>query len=284
MGEEIASARIAALQHGVVTTAQLYSVGIDKDGIARRVRAGRLHRVYRGVYAVGHAGLSNEGKWTAAVFACGDAAVLSHLSAAQLWRMLEPGDGPIDVTIPSGSGRSKRRGIRLHRSPSLPDAATTRRQRIPVTTPARTLSDLRRVVSPGLHRKATRQAEFLKLDLGDVITDHTRSEAESQFLRVCRRHRVPPPEVNVAVGPYTVDFLWREARLVVEIDGYETHRGRQAFEDDHARELDLARVGLRLRRFSATQVYARGKAVASAVLADLASSSRYARVTRQSGG
>jgi very-short-patch-repair endonuclease len=274
-------ARIAADQHGVVTLAQLIAAGLKQSAIARRVRMGLLHRVFRGVYAVGHAGLSTEGGWMAAVLACGDGAVLSHRSGAYLWRMLEPRGGPIDVTIPSSSGRKRRKGIRLHRSPSMPNDATTRQDGIAVTTPARTLTDLKRVVSPGLHRKATRQAEFLKLDIGEIVTDHTRSEGERRFLGVCRRHRVPPPQVNVRVGPYTVDFLWPDAGLVVEVDGYDGHRGRQGFEDDHARELYLVGRGLRLRRFTNSQVYNQGEAVTRAVLAELALSSRMATDKRQ---
>jgi very-short-patch-repair endonuclease len=282
MGKESAIAEIAARQHGVITAVQLYALGVSASTISKWVYAGRLHRVFRGVYAVGHAGLSNEGWWMAAVLACGEGGALSHRSAAELWGMLEPIHGPIDVTIPRSSGRRKRKGIRLHRSPSLPNDATTERDGIAVTTPARTLQDLKRVVSPGLHRKATRQAEFLKLDLGAIVTDHTRSETERRFLDVCRRHRVPAPDVNVRVGPYTVDFFWREAGLVVEVDGYGAHRGRQAFEDDHARELYLMGRGLRLRRFSDGQIFGQGPAVAAAVLAELARFFPYGKGKRQS--
>src|SRR5207247_11204601 len=93
-GPDAAIARIAARQHGVVTVGQLRAAGLDRNAVGRRLAAGRLHRVYRGVYAVGHAGLSDEGRWTAAVLACGEGAVLSHRSAAELLRLLEPADGP----------------------------------------------------------------------------------------------------------------------------------------------------------------------------------------------
>ena len=90
--------RIASRQHGVVTSAQLADAGIDKDGVRWRVRAGRLHRLHRGVYAVGHRSLSWRGRWLAAVLAAGDGAVLSHPSAAALWRFLRPIPGPVHVT------------------------------------------------------------------------------------------------------------------------------------------------------------------------------------------
>jgi very-short-patch-repair endonuclease len=262
-------AAIAARQHGVVTLTQLKRAGVSESGIYRRLAAGRLHRVHRGVYAVGHCGLSQQGKCMAAVLACGDGAVLSHRSAAELWELLRPTEGPIHVTVPAASGgRRKRRGLRIHRS-SLPAGDTTVRSGIPVTTPARTVADLKRAVPPATLRKAIREAEFRGLDLGNTDTDHTRSELERAFLRLCRRHRLPEPEVNVRVGGFTVDFLWRDQRLAVETDGYRAHRGRQAFEDDRERELALGMLGIRLRRFTDRQVHSRAGHVAAAVRAAL---------------
>jgi very-short-patch-repair endonuclease len=262
-------ARLAGRQHGAISTGQLAALGVSRATISRWVAAGWLHPVFRGVYAVGHAALSDEGWWMGAVLAHGEGAVLSHRSAAELWRMLEPRSAPIHVTIPSFSGRSKRKGIRLHRSPSMPSAATTREYGIPVTTPARTLADLQRVVSPGLHRKAIRQAEYLKLDLGQIRTDHTRSETERQMLRICQRQGVPPPQVNVPIGPYTVDLFWPGSGLVVELDSFATHGGRQSFDDDRAMEMYLTGLGLRLRRFSDTQVWNQPNAVAASLAAEV---------------
>jgi hypothetical protein len=110
---DLALARVAARQHGVVTLAQLRAAGIDRFGAARRAKAGRLHRLHRGVYAVGHANLSFEGRCLAVVFACGDGAVVSHLSAARVWGLLAAGSWPIEVTVPTASGRCKRPGHRL---------------------------------------------------------------------------------------------------------------------------------------------------------------------------
>jgi hypothetical protein len=132
-------AAIAARQHGVVTFAQLLGAGLSKGAIDRRVRSGRLHRVYRGVYAVGHPGLSSEGWWMGAVLACGEGAVLSHRPAAMLWKLLPVSDCDPHVTVAGTNGRSSRDGLILHRSSSLRKGDTTRRVGIPVTTPARTL-------------------------------------------------------------------------------------------------------------------------------------------------
>ena len=245
-------ARIAGRQHGVVTVAQLRAARLDPHAIARRVAGGRLHRIFRGVYAVGHTGLSNGGRWMAAVLACGEGAVLSHRSAAELWRLLEVAEGPVHVTVPVAGGRRQRAGLRIHRVPSLPEGATTRRSGIAVTTPARTLADIRPMMAPGRFRRAVRQAEILGLpvDAAVLVPDRTASELERRFLALCRRRRLPPPEVNVWVGPYRVDFLWREQRVVVETDSYSFHRGQVAFEDDHERDNRLMALGYEVVRFT----------------------------------
>jgi very-short-patch-repair endonuclease len=264
-------AGIATPQHGVVSRQPLLAVGISKGGIDRRVHAGRLHRLHRGVYAVGHAADSWQRRWMAAVLACGDEAALSHLSAAALWKLLRPEGGAVEVSTSSQNGRTKRRGIRLHRCSSLLlDGTTTRRFNIPVTTPARTIDDLRHVVPPRLWRRAVRQAELAGFALGpEVETDGTRSDLELDFLRICRRAGLPRPEVNVKVGRWTVDFLWRAERLAVETDSYRYHRGRIAFQDDHARELDLHARGFEMRRFDELQIEEQPDRVAADLVAAL---------------
>lgn len=239
-------AEVAARQHGVVSVGQLRLAGLDKHAVRRRVRAGRLFPLHRGVYAVGYRACSRESRWMAAVLACGTGAVLSHGDAAALWGFLAPPRGPVHVATRSRSGRLARRGIRLHRLMSLNPDQTTRRWGIPVTSPARTIADLAGTVLPWQWRRAVRQAEISGLSLGDGLeTDRTRSDVERDFLRLCRRHCIPPPEVNVRVGRWTVDFLWLRQRLAVETDSYRYHRGTVAFEDDHARDLDLRRRGSR---------------------------------------
>ncbi|HEX5929260.1 MAG TPA: DUF559 domain-containing protein [Solirubrobacterales bacterium] len=139
-----------------------------------------------------------------------------------------------------------------------------RRKGIPVTTPARTLLDLKGRVREWEWRKAVRQAEFRRFALGpELETDRTRSDLERDFLRLCRRFALPAPEVNVRVGPWTVDFLWRQTRLVVETDGYDYHRGRIAFQDDKVRDLDLRRRGFDVRHFSERQVNEEPETVAA---------------------
>jgi very-short-patch-repair endonuclease len=248
-------ARIAARQHGVITLAQLETLGVHRRGLTRRLQADRLHRLHRKVFAVGHRGVSKGGRWLAAVLACGPDAVLSHRSAAWLWgivrergepgddpRMREPDGGISHVTVP-GEGRT-RWGIRVHRSRTLDATQTTRRLNIPVTTPSRTLADLRRTLPQPKFAAALRQAEYLRLPIADELgPDRTRSELEARFRAACRRRRLPKPEVNVGIGPFTVDFLWRRQRVIVELDGYRAHGTRSAFEADRARDAELTALG-----------------------------------------
>ena len=197
----------------------------------------------------------------AAVLACGAGAVLSHTSAAELWRIRgRPHGTSVDptaphVTVPSTAGKRRRGGIVLHRSSALSARDCTRLQGVPVTTPARTLADLRPVLSPAQLAAAIREAEFRGLvDPGEVATDRARSELEQRFLTVCRRHRLPQPVVNARVDRYEVDFLWADQGVIAELDGWESHRTRSAFEQDRTRDARLAILGYRVVRFTWRQV------------------------------
>ncbi|MGI8462205.1 MAG: type IV toxin-antitoxin system AbiEi family antitoxin domain-containing protein, partial [Solirubrobacterales bacterium] len=139
---DLVVAQIASRQHGVIGLAQLYWAGLSPTGVRRRTQAGRLHRIHRGVYAVGIPKLSREGTWFAAVAACGPDAVLSHQSAGALWQLSPPTSAVVHVTVATSAGRAKREGIVIHRSTTLTKRDTTRRHNIPVTTLARTHRDL----------------------------------------------------------------------------------------------------------------------------------------------
>lgn len=196
----------------------------------------------------------------AAVLACNG--VLSHGSAAALWGLLSPRPGAIDVSVAGEGGRNRRKGIRVHRSRTLTPSDITRRRGIAVTTPARTIMDLRRTergdrggaVSVQELRRAIRQADILGLRIGNEKPDRTRSELEQLFLLLCRQQGLPMPEVNVRIDSFLVDFLWRNQRLIVETDGYRYHRGKAAFEDDRRRDLKLKSLGYEVIRLSYRQV------------------------------
>lgn len=188
---------------------------------------------------------------------------MSHRSALSLWSLLPTSDAPTDVIVSGYGGRARRAGIRVHRSLSLGSGDVTLHRGIPVTTARRTIADLREAISTrrggaiaGYElRKAIRQANVLGLPIGPKDAKvRTRSDLEGDFLRLCRRHRLPPPEVNVRIGPYLVDFLWRKRRFVVETDSYLYHRGEVAFQDDRARDLDLMRRGFEVLRLSEVQL------------------------------
>ena len=203
----------------------------------------------------------------AAVLACGEQAVVSHRSAAVLWRLLSPAPGPIDVTIPGNGGRKPRPGITIHRSRTLNARVTRRRFGIPATNAARSLRDVRRTVPQPVFRKALRRALDLRLirSSGVAEAELTRSELERRFLALCRRHRLPHPEVNVRVGQYEVDFLWRDRRLIAETDGYRYHGDRSSFERDRARDARLQGLGYRVLRFTYRQLTDDRSAVVAAL-------------------
>jgi very-short-patch-repair endonuclease len=258
-------AKVAARQHGVATRKQLEEAGLGSKAITIRVRKGQLHRAHQGVYALGTFPASHRQRWMAAVLACGEGAVLSHGSAAALWGLLKPIDGPVHVSVSITSGRMSRRGIHLHRVPSLSPSSSairggregghcTRRHGIPVTTIQRTIDDLDGHVPPYLVRRARRQAELMGVRLEGVESRRQRSDLEEDFLALCARHGFPLPETNVKLGRWEVDFLWREQRVVVETDSFTYHRGSVAFENDHARDLDLRQRGYTVLRFTDKQV------------------------------
>jgi len=264
-------AKVAARQHGVVTRRQLEEGGLGSKAITIRVRKRQLLRVHQGIYALGAFPVSHRQRWMAAVLACGEGAVLSHHSAAALWGLLKPIDGPIHVSVPATTGRLSRRGIHLHRCPSLaaelssPPSSNwqgggrggqivTFRHRIPVTTIQRTIDDLEGSIAPNLLRRARRQAELMGVRLKGAEGTRSRSDLEEDFLALCEHHPLPRPETNIKIGRWEVDFVWRDQCVAVEIDSFTYHRGSVAFREDRARDLDLRQRGFTVLRFSERQL------------------------------
>jgi hypothetical protein len=272
-------ARLAGRQHGVVATRQLSALGLARGGVAARARAGRLHRVHRGVYAVGHTVLTVNGRRMAAVLAAGPGAVLSHASAGALWDIRPTSATRIDISVRSAGGRAKRPGLRIHRTPTLQTDEITAHQGIRVTSPARTLLDLasslpRRALERALDEAEIRElydrraleavalahagehgaralAEALAQDGDPVLTD---SELEEIMLGLCDEQQLERPTPRAWVAGLRVDFLFAASRLVVETDGYRYHRTRRAFERDRERDAILARAGYRTLRFTHRQL------------------------------
>jgi very-short-patch-repair endonuclease len=269
-------AELAAGQWGVVSLAQLRMAGLSDDAVQRRERGGRLHRLHRGVYAVGHTVLCAEGRRLAAVLACGAGAVLSHRSAAAHWGLLATSATQIDVTAARTRAGDAR--IRLHHSRSLIARDTTSHQGIPITSVARTLLDLAATVKPERLERAVAQAEHLELYDHRAITEllaranghrgHralteaiaedpklTASDWEIRLLQLVRAAALPEPLVNQPLdapdyGECRPDFLWPSHNLIVETDGWESHRTRGAFERDRAKDAALTAAGYRVVRFT----------------------------------
>ena len=265
-------AALAKAQGGVVSTAQLRAAGVSTSAIGRRAQAGQLHRLHRGVYAVGHTDLGAVGRRHAAVLACGG--VISHRTAADAWDLLAYASGAVDVSVPVAGGRKRRTLVRIHRVPDIGEHTTTLGA-LPITTPERTLLDIAAIVRPRQLERAVAQAEHLR------IVDHakldaltasqrrgvkklraalsapattTRSELEERFLALCERHGIERPRVNERLGPYEVDFLWPKQHLIVETDGHQHHGTRAAFEQDRTRDAHLTAAGYRVVRFTYRQV------------------------------
>jgi hypothetical protein len=265
-----------------VSRRQLAEIGFGERAIARRISAGRLHRLYRGVYAVGHTVLRREARWLAAVLACGEGAVLSHRSAAELWGLHPSAAARVDVAVSHTSGFRTTARIVVHRSRR--EMRTTMRDAIPVTTPMQTLADLATAVPRRQLEKAAENAEAARLlDLNQldathpgakrllaVVDEHdlgsfTRSEIEDAFLELCDRYEIPRPLVSSRVEGFEVDSCWPDERLIVETDGRH-HTTRARFESDRARDALLTSIGWRVMRFTRRQVRRASAQVAARVL------------------
>jgi very-short-patch-repair endonuclease len=272
--------RIDALgrPHGVVDRQQLLTAGIPAHAIDSRVAAGLLRPIHRGVYAVGPV-QSDDAPEMAAALGCGQKAFISHRSAGGLWHLhAKPARSRIDVTVVARHA-PRHRGVRIHRVLSLGADEVTRVRRIPVTTPARTLFDLATVLpsrqleqaialSERAHAGTWRRLVALlaryparpgtpklrELLKGERNPALARSQAEERFLSLVRRARLPAPETNVRLGSYELDFLWRDQRLAIEVDGFAFHGDRGAFEADRRRDADLAASGIQVLRVTWRQI------------------------------
>lgn len=269
--------RLAAQQHWVLTRQQLLGLGYSRRAIEHRIEEGRLHLVYRGVYAVGRPELSREGRWMAALLSCGDDAVLSHTSAAALWGILAWRAGPVELSVPASVLR-RRAGIIVHRRRALEERDVTSRRRVPVTAPGQTLLDLATILSARRLEAAINEADTLDLvspealrvelerfrgrpgaaALRQVLDRHTftltDSELERRFLPIARRAGLPLPLTGKRVNGFRVDFFWPELGIVVETDGLRYHRTPAQQARDRLRDQAHAAAGLEPLRFTRAQV------------------------------
>jgi very-short-patch-repair endonuclease len=268
---------LADRQHGVVTRDQLLGLGFSPRSIQHRIARGRLHSVWRGVYAVGRPQLTPHGLLLAAVLSCGPEAALSHEDAAALWEIRPCSGGDIHVSIPSGTAR-RRPGIVLHRRRSLTPADVTQCHGIPVTTPICTLVDIASRLERDQLEAAINEAD--KRDLTDpeglrsvldgmnrrpgigvlreTLDGHTftltDSELERRLLPLARRAGLPSPKTGHWVNGFKVDFYWPELGLVVETDGLRYHRTPAQQARDRLRDQAHTAAGLTPLRFTRAQI------------------------------
>ena len=246
---------------------------MDSAAIERRIAARRLTRVRRGVYRVGPIAQSLE-RDMAAVLAVGPGAALSHRSAAALHQLLPypATDGPVELTV-TGSDRGTKPGIRLHRTKHLPGDEVMRLNRIPVTTPARTIIDVAPTLRPAeleqLLAEAHRKRLARRLDtlvaryprrpgvpairaMLNAKPQFTRSKAERRILIALRRAGYAP-EGNVRLAGHEVDLYLPDHRLIIEVDGGPFHSSRPDRRRDYARDAELASLGYSVLRVDADE-------------------------------
>jgi hypothetical protein len=292
-------AEIAGRQHGIVARSQL-RVALAEITIDRWVRSGRLHRIHPGVYAVGHDAITVRGRWMAAVLASGPGAVLSHRSATALWGIWGSGAGEVHVTVPRNTG--SRWSIRRHRG-DLPRDEVTVRDGIPVTSAARAVLDLAADKGQAAAESALREIEYFGIygpvsipTLLDRHPHHSgtplvrtclerlhhdpggriRSPLEELFLPFLDAHHIPRPRLNawLSIGDdrFQVDCYWPKARLIGELDGFQSHGTRRAMQDDRKRDRRLLAASYRVVRITEGQLLAEPAAVAADLRVSLAAS------------
>ena len=286
---DVAIAALAGRQHGVIALGELKGLGLGESGIRHRVARGALHRLHRGVFSVGHPLVSIDGRRMAAVLACGLGALASYRMAGALHAILR--SLALEVTIPGRGSRSVP-GVLIHRTRRLDADDVTVIDNIPCTSLARTFLDYAELATPRQLERACEQAEIQRIYDQRAIdraiernpgrrgarrllavtagfrpgTTPTRNDLEEAMLAICERIGAPRPLVNGWIpfpegGGAEPDFLWPGPKRIVEVDGYETHGTRHAFESDRARDRRLKLLGYEVIRFTWRKVLLRPERV-----------------------
>lgn len=288
---DVRLARLASRQHGVVNIRQLLALGFTRDQIRFRIATGRLHRLHRGVYAVGHTALPWQAPFVAAVFVAGEGAVLSHSSAAAWWAIRPRPSGNVHVTIPRNTGRGRHHRVTIHRARALKPDEVTMRHGVPVTTVARTLLDYTGTAPRHLADRAVELAvsrHLVGAEVHDVMRAHPnargiptlrallrehgdhgnwrQSDFEAYIIDICRTHGIPLPQTNVPLLGEVVDAYWPEYRVVAEPDGMTWHGTRAAARRDRKNDGVRMANGVITVRITDEQAEQDGRAVAAAII------------------
>ena len=260
-------AALARRQKGNVTRAQLLAAGFSRTVIDRRVRRGSLHARFPGVYLVGHRAEPPLSRECAALLYCGPRTMLSHRTASRITDLPTPSFDGIEVTLVGRRHRSGD-GLIVYSIDAIEPHELRRHCGLPITSPSLTLLDLagrvtraelaralnearvQDLVSDGEltatlrahpnRRGARALAQFLRSEEAEFVVE---SEAERRCLKLMMRYGLKPDAAGAEIGPYRVDFLYEEERLIVEVDGYRFHRTRQRFVGDRRRRAALMAWG-----------------------------------------
>jgi very-short-patch-repair endonuclease len=295
--------RVGALadrQRGMVARWQLLGLGLTRRQIDGLIKRRLLHPMHRGVYLVGHRVLAPLAREQAALLVYGENACISHTSAASIWTQgAVPAPTAVDVTVVGRTPRP-RPGIRLHLTAALGPADLRNIDGLPFTAPARTAIDLAAAGAPGLEALYSEMLARRLVRDGDVVaaleragrrrgvkevralikmhrSGFTRSEAERLMRKLCREAQLPQPLTNVRVEGVVADFFWRAANLIVEVDGFQFHGHRMAFERDRRRDARLVAAGFRVIRVTWRQLTETPLAVIATLAGALGAGARHAR-------
>jgi very-short-patch-repair endonuclease len=269
---------VADRQLALITSHQLNIAGVARGAVRRRVEHETLHRMYRGVYLVGHPIPLPGARELGAVLACGDRALVSHRSAAALWGFANAPFDCVEITVVDRGCRCRDR-LRVHRVERLDATDHTTKAGIPVTSPARTIIDYAATANatelehalteafarnladePRVHAAIDRAPNHAGVTNVRAILkqpggpQRTRSGGERKMLNLIRAAGLPAPATDVLIAGFTADFVWPDQRLIVEVDGYPYHRDRAAFERDHRRDIVHRNAGYDVLRFTGRQL------------------------------
>jgi very-short-patch-repair endonuclease len=273
---------LAGRQKHLISAAQLIDLGFSESTVRGRVAAGRFHRTpFTAVYSLAPPPLDRLGTIKAGALACDHPSLPSHWSAATVLGIAEPPLLPVHVTRPTGNGM-RRRLLVIHRS-VVPPCDTAGRDGILCTSAARTILDLAALTEPTELERILIAADSLRIlnrgRLDELVLASSgrrgiralrsllsndpvlvRNETEVLMLEICRDAGLPRPLVNSQVpvegGSLEVDLCWPDLRLIVEVDGYRFHGGRERANSDRDREQRLAIGGWQVVRFTRDQIAA----------------------------
>ena len=293
MGAERALAELAAVQHGLVSREQARGLGFGDTSIHKRCLAGSFRALHPGVYVVGGAPDTWHQRMLGACLAASGLAVASHRSAARIWGLLGE-DDMLELTV-CRPRAPRPRGVLWHRSRDLVPGHTTVREGVPVTNPMRTLVDLGAVVKPwivedaldrGLSNKLVPMSAVERMlhdvarpgrrgcgVLRKVLDERALGAAppdgllEPRMARLLKDHGLPPAVFQLVLPDpgYRIDFAYPDVLLAIEVDGYDPHGTRKAFDTDRARQNRLVLLGWTILRFTWTQVVRQPAKVAADV-------------------